>query len=104
MDNTGMEQDYTIKLDPKVETQPSGSDTFQPDAIWGLDQIDGTVDGQYRYVNNGTGVYIYIVDTGIQITHNEFQTGAGSRAIAGADFVDMAEDPHPPSLLAWIML
>merc|ERR1719221_1486623 len=94
-----IEQDYTIKLDPKVETQPSRSTDVQPGAIWGLDQIDGTVDGQYQYVNNGTGVYIYIVDTGIQITHNEFQTGAGSRAVAGADFVDMNEDFNAGDLL-----
>ena len=65
-----IEQDYTVRLDPKVETQPaqpSTEDNWQDNAIWGLDQIDGTVDGRYRYVNDGTGVYIYIVDTGIPV-------------------------------------
>lgn len=61
---------------------------------WGLDQMDGTMDGHYHYKNDGTGVYVYVVDTGIQITHQEFKSAGGgpSRALAGADFVEPKVD------------
>ena len=43
---------------------------------WHLDRLDhGTLplDQSYRYKYDGTGVYIYFIDTGIRITHNEFR-------------------------------
>jgi len=46
---------------------------------WHLDRIDEdsyALDGSYAYDNSGNGVRIYIIDTGIRQTHNDF----GSRA------------------------
>jgi hypothetical protein len=43
--------------------------------IWGLDQIDqqgGNNDNIFRYFYPGTGVRIYIVDTGVWGGHNEY--------------------------------
>ena len=60
--------------------------TSQSSATWGLDRIDqasGTLDGNYRYDYNGSGVDIYVVDSGIRTDHTEF-TG---RITAGA-YVD----------------
>jgi len=53
----------------------------QGGATWGLDLIDGNVDGSYTYTGDGSGVRIYIVDTGVDATHREF----GSRVVDGFD-------------------
>ncbi|ONI81260.1 hypothetical protein ALI144C_22300 [Actinosynnema sp. ALI-1.44] len=54
---------------------------------WGIDRIDQRdrpLDRSYTYPNDGAGVTAYIVDTGINYTHNEF----GGRAKAGVDFIN----------------
>ena len=53
----------------------------QPGVTWGLDTIDGSIDGSYNYISDGSGVRVYIVDTGVDATHREF----GSRVIDGFD-------------------
>lgn len=53
----------------------------QVGAPWGLDKLDGTRDNTYNYISDGTGVRVYIVDTGVDATHREF----GSRVIDGYD-------------------
>jgi subtilisin family serine protease len=60
--------------------------TTQPGATWGLDRIDQRalpLNGSYSYGPNGTGVRVYVIDSGIRTTHNEF----GGRASVGTDFV-----------------
>jgi subtilisin family serine protease len=62
-------------------------DTTQSSATWGLDRIDQRklpLNGTYVYNYTGKGVTVYIIDTGIRISHNQF----GGRAVYGYDFVD----------------
>ena len=62
------------------------ADTTQTGATWGIDRIDQRalpVNGTYTYTNTGSGVTIYVIDTGILLTHNEF----GGRASYGVDEV-----------------
>jgi subtilisin family serine protease len=63
-------------------------------ASWGLDRIDQrpqTLDGMYAYERSGAGVTAYIVDTGIRITHDEFE----GRASYGFDaFNPGGDDCH----------
>ncbi len=58
----------------------------ESNAPWGLDRIDQErlpLDGQYHSAGDGAGASVYIIDTGINLTHAEF----GGRAISGMDFV-----------------
>jgi subtilisin family serine protease len=61
---------------------------------WGLDRIDQHprgLSGTYTYNYDGTGVHVYVLDTGIQYTHPEF----GGRASMSYDaFGGTGEDCH----------
>ncbi|PBP16322.1 cuticle-degrading serine protease [Diplocarpon rosae] len=61
--------------------------TTQSDATWGLGAISHKAQDSTSYIYDstaGSGVTVYVVDTGIYIDHSEF----GSRATWGANFVD----------------
>lgn len=60
---------------------------------WGLDRIDQRerpVNNSYTYGNDGEGVHIYIMDTGIRNSHEEFtgRIGAGYNAVSNEDAAD----------------
>ncbi|NOH60408.1 S8 family serine peptidase [Vibrio sp. RE88] len=82
----GVYKNVTFTSDDMVQAQPSSV------ASWGLDRsdqrylpLDGGYDvGQY----SGKGVSIYIVDSGIDLSHSDF----GGRAVSGWDFVDNDSD------------
>jgi serine protease len=56
---------------------------------WGLDRLDqtsATRNSLYSFVNNGTTVHVYTLDTGINRNHREFLDANGvSRVSGGAD-------------------
>ena len=59
----------------------------QTNATWGLDRIDAQsgLDGKYTYDADGAGVTVYIIDTGIRYTHDEFDGARLDRAVFGYD-------------------
>ncbi len=65
-----VEADGILHLDQDVTVQ-----TVQANPTWGLDRIDQHVlpyDKQYGYAYNGTGVRVYVLDTGVRSTHTDF--------------------------------
>jgi serine protease len=67
-----VEQDQEISVAGTQSTPPS----------WGLDRIDQSalpLDKSYSYSSNGSGVRVYIIDTGIRSSHAEF----GGRVASG---------------------
>lgn len=55
-----------VELDAPVTT----SVTQNPTPSWGLDKIDGTMDGVFRFPDEaGEGVNVYVFDTGVDATH-----------------------------------
>jgi subtilisin family serine protease len=69
-----VEQDQTFHLLTDQLNPPS----------WGLNRIDQRnlpLDNRYTYTPNGSGVTVYIIDTGIRTTHTTF----GGRAVWGTN-------------------
>ncbi len=61
-------------------------DGLQADPPWHLDRVDQRIlpmDGYYSFNRTGQGVTVYIIDSGIRFSHQEF----GGRASNGYDFV-----------------
>jgi subtilisin family serine protease len=70
--------------------------TTQSPAAAGLDRLDQTafpLSNSYSYTADGTGVNVYVIDSGLRTTHQEF----GGQALNGWDCVDndpIAQDPY----------
>ncbi|HYV47889.1 MAG TPA: S8 family serine peptidase, partial [Myxococcaceae bacterium] len=68
-----------LLTDPRVKyVEEDGivsASATQANATWGLDRIDQRqlpLNQSYTYNVNGAGVHVYVIDTGIRITHSEF--------------------------------
>jgi subtilisin family serine protease len=79
-----------VEQDRMVQT--ATTQTFSTLSLWGLDRIDEyarPLSGSYTYTNTGSGVSVYVIDTGIMLSHAQF----GSRAHAAFDAYHTGSDP-----------
>jgi subtilisin family serine protease len=96
------EQAQLLSEDPQVKTVSSVGvgygDSVQASPGWALDRIDQkatATDSKFTRNNNGTGIHIYIVDTGINSHHQEFSTGSGTRVIRDLDLIRSVPNTDP---------
>jgi|GEM_PF-821268 len=64
-----------------IQYLPLDSYSFQTSSLWSLDRIDvrqQSFNGEFRYDYTGSGVHIYIVDSGIRCGHTEFAGRIGN--------------------------
>ncbi|MFD5696926.1 S8 family peptidase [Streptomyces lasiicapitis] len=86
-------QDTRVRVGATPSTRPDPTrlsatavDQTQPNAPWGLDRIDQRklpLSTTYTYRTTAPDVSVYVVDTGLRTTHQEF----GGRASVGVDTV-----------------
>ncbi len=67
----------------------------QDNAVWGLDRADQRdlpLNKQYTYANTAENVHVYVIDSGIRLSHQEFR----GRVTSGLDTIDggPADDCH----------
>ena len=76
-------------VEPNIKMHILGS---QSGATWGIDRIDSRsgIDGVYNYSATGSGVNVYVIDTGIMASHNEFsgRVAAGFSAVGDGSTTD----------------
>ncbi|WP_203903998.1 S8 family serine peptidase [Virgisporangium aliadipatigenens] len=75
-------------VEPVLVERGDGDQSSPP---WGLDRIDQRtgMNSHFVFKATGHGVRVYVTDTGIRRTHQEF----AGRLVAGYDFVDDDSDP-----------
>ncbi|MGY0231395.1 S8 family serine peptidase [Longispora urticae] len=84
-------QARALAADPRVAGVRQDTVGHSDAAPWNLDRVDQRslpLSTTYTAANTGAGVNVYIIDSGIRMSHQDF----GGRAVSGYDFVDNDTD------------
>ena len=82
---------FSVQEPVLLASEPHPSEAANNTSI-GIDRIDqrgNNLDRQYFYERTGMGVSVYVVDTGINVKHNDF----GGRTVPLHDFQRLPNDP-----------
>jgi len=91
-----LEEDFVEWVEPNQIVFASNLEAcnqVENNAPWGLDRVTApspnAINNKLHYkANDGNGVDVYVIDTGIRVTHDEFKiSGGGSRAVWGYNAV-----------------
>lgn len=84
---------HVAYVEPDAEMRIVGTETNPPS--WGLDRVDQhdlPLSSGYTYPNTATNVNVYILDTGVRLTHSEF--GGRAHYIPSANNGNFVLDSH----------
>ena len=87
--------DMSLPGTPDLEEAVARRLSVHDGAPWGLDRIDGVDDNSYNdgdLTGGGTGVRVYVVDSGVQGSHVDF----GGRVVSGHTVGTLAHTPSLP--------
>ena len=94
-----IEPDKIVSTMPVLDNRVAAT---QKNADWGLARIVkrklSDVDGSYDYQYDGSGVTAYVVDTGVNIDHNEFGNRASVYADTGNGYI---KNPPQTDTFSW---
>jgi subtilisin family serine protease len=83
-----VEKDGTVRVaKARGKGKPGSGASSYSFASWGLDRIDQRslpLDSAYDASGDGAGVRVYVIDTGIRLSHSQLS----GRVSSGADFID----------------
>lgn len=77
-----------LDADTSIARLGNCDEAYPANVLWHLDRIDQlgeTLDGRADRGNEGRGSVVYVMDTGVLATHDEFARGKGRNVIAGVD-------------------
>ena len=79
-------QTRSVTLNNTVDQELVGcGESFTENTLWNLDRADNVLDGFATRATRGKGAVVYVIDTGVEGSHDEFQRDGGRNVLGGLD-------------------